>query len=183
MRYRTFIALEAPEPVQKSLAERLMFLRPVSGVKWVSEQNLHLTLLFLGDVESTSIPLLEKILAERTRGQKAFPLSVKGLELFPAKNPRLIWASLASPEDALYSFHKDLLGRIRKESFEPDVKPLRLHITMGRIKSPLPVSVERDIMQSEVDKGIHEYDTITLYRSVLKPEGPTYHILEQYKLT
>lgn len=160
-----------------------MFLRPVSGVKWVSEQNLHLTLLFLGDVESTSIPLLEKILAERTQGQKAFPLSVKGLELFPAKNPRLIWASLASADKDLSTFHKNLLGKIRREGFEPDIKPLRLHITLGRIKTPLPVSLERDIMQSEVDNATYAYDTVTLYRSVLKPEGPTYHVLEQYKLT
>ncbi len=183
MKYRTFIALEAPEPVHKSLAQRLMFLKPVQGVKWVSEQNLHLTILFLGDVESTSVPVLDKILADLVQGQKAFRLNVKGLELFPAKNPRLVWASLASPDKELFNFHEDMLRSISQEGFEPDNKPLRLHITLGRIKSPLPVPLERDIIQSDVDTGTYTYDTITLYRSVLKPEGPTYHALEQYKLT
>ncbi|MGC9361734.1 MAG: RNA 2',3'-cyclic phosphodiesterase [Candidatus Syntrophosphaera sp.] len=183
MKYRTFIALEAPEPVHKSLAERLMFLRPVQGVKWVRDQNLHLTLLFLGDVESTAMPVLEKTLAGHAQGQKAFNLNVKGLELFPAKKPRLVWASLANPDKDLFDFHKDLINSIRREGFEPDIKPLRLHITLGRIRSPLPVSLERDIMQSDVDTGTYAYDKITLYRSVLKPEGPTYHVLEQYKLT
>lgn len=182
MKYRSFIALETPEAVHKSLVERLLYLKTNRGVNWVKEQNLHLTLLFLGDVESTRIPVLEKILTEHAARQEAFPLALKGLELFPAKAPRLIWASLESQDDALFRWHKDLLKAVRGEGFEPDVKPLRLHITLGRIRSALPVPLEREVLQSTINKGIYSYDTLTLYRSVLKPEGPVYHVLHQYKL-
>jgi 2'-5' RNA ligase len=182
MKYRSFIALEAPAQVHSCLAERLAALKPVRGVNWVKEQNLHLTLLFLGDVESVQIPELEKILDAHTARRKAFPLALKGLELFPAKAPRLVWASLASQDDTLTLWHKDLLKALQGEGFEPDVKPLRLHITLGRIKSILPATLEREIMQSPVEQGFFLYDTLTLYRSLLKPEGPTYHVLNQYKL-
>ncbi|MBW6514086.1 MAG: RNA 2',3'-cyclic phosphodiesterase [Candidatus Syntrophosphaera sp.] len=182
MKYRSFIALEAPAQVHACLADRLAALRTVRGVNWVKEQNLHLTLLFLGDVESVLIPELEKVLDAHTARRNAFSLALKGLQLFPAKAPRLVWASLASQDDALSLWHKELLKTLRAEGFEPDAKPLRLHITLGRIKSALPADLEREIMQSAVEQGFFAYDTLTLYRSVLKPEGPTYHVLNQYKL-
>ncbi len=182
MLYRCFIALEAPDEVRKNLAERLLYLKGNRGVNWVQEQNLHLTLLFLGDVDSVRIPELEQIIDDSTARLKAFPLALRGVELFPAKSPRLIWASQDSQDDSIFALHKDLQKSVRQADFEPDVKPLRLHITMGRIKSALPVTLERDILQSAVEKGIHPYSAVTLYRSVLKPEGPTYHILKQFIL-
>ncbi len=182
MLYRTFIALEAPPAPRACLAEKLRWLRPTSGVNWVKEENLHLTLLFLGDVDSARIPELDRILAAASGRGAPFDLALKGLELFPYKAPRLIWASLEAREDSLNQWRKSLLSDIRAEGFEPDAKPLKLHITLGRIKSALPPDLERDILQSEVERGAFAYDSVTLYRSVLKPEGPTYHSLSQYLL-
>lgn len=183
MNYRCFIALEAVEAVRRNLEEHLSRFRVQLGVNWVTPANLHLTLLFLGDVEAALIPDLEKILADSAKQAAAFPLALQGLEIFPAKQPRLIWATLAAQNEDIFRWHKDLLASVRAAGFEPDAKPLRLHITLGRIKSALPVWLEREIMQSAVDSATYPYDTITLYRSVLKPEGPTYHILNQCKLT
>lgn len=180
---RCFIALEAPTEVRKCLVDKIRLWRNHRGVNWVAEQNLHLTLLFLGDVDSSKIEELRQILQEVTDRTKALSLSLKGLELFPAKLPRLIWSSLDNADQSIYTLHKDLLSMVRQAGFEPDVKPLKLHITLGRLKSQLPEPVEREIMQSSVDKDSYLYDTITLYRSILKPDGPTYQILQQYKLT
>ena len=182
MLYRTFIALEAPDPPRQCLVEKLRWLRTHPGVSWVKEENLHLTLLFLGDVDSDRIPDLISILAEAAGRGAPFELELKGLELFPWRAPRLIWSSLGARDDALDRWHRRLLSDIRKEGYEPDAKPLKLHVTLGRIKSALSPTLERDILQSEVEKGFFAYDTLSLYRSVLKPEGPTYHILEQFKL-
>ncbi len=182
MTYRTFIALEAPPKPRTSLAGILRWLRPHPGVNWVKEENLHLTLLFLGDVDSARIPDLAKILAEAAGRSAPFELELKGLELFPWKAPRLVWARLEAPDDALHRWQKHLLSDIRAEGFEPDAKALKLHITLGRIKTALPTPLERDILQSEVEQGGFAYDTVTLYRSVLKPEGPSYHSLAQYQL-
>jgi RNA 2',3'-cyclic 3'-phosphodiesterase len=183
MKYRTFIALETPQQVHTCLTERLLAFRNNHGVNWVAENNLHLTLLFLGDVEQGMIPELKETIKQTVKGLRTPELALRGLELFPARAPRLIWASLDCKNDIIYSLHKELLYPIRQMNIEPDIKQLKLHITLGRIKSSLPVSLEREIMQSPVKKDFFGYNTLTLYRSVLKPGGPTYHILEQFSLT
>ncbi len=183
MNYRTFIALEPPKSVFLNLKEKLNTFKSTQGVNWVKEQNLHLTLLFLGDVDSTRINELSGILEQATEIAAPFNLSLQGLELFPYKDPRLVWATLLEQDDSLFQWHKSLLKEVRKAGFEPDIKPLKLHITLGRIKTKLPVSKEREILESKVDKDFFSYDTITLYRSILKPEGPVYQILDQYNLS
>lgn len=182
MNYRCFIALEAGDAVRRNLEGHLSRFKVQPGVNWVTPANLHLTLLFLGDVEAALIPDLEKILADSAKQAAAFPLALQGLEIFPAKQPRLIWATLTAQDEELFRWHKELLGSVRAAGFAPDAKPLRLHITLGRIKAALPAWLEREIMQSAVDSATYDYDTITLYRSVLKPDGPVYHVLEQYRL-
>jgi len=183
MNYRTFIALEPPKSVFLNLKEKLNTFKSTQGVNWVKERNLHLTLLFLGDVDSTRINELSGILEQATEIATPFNLSLQGLELFPYKEPRLIWATLLEQDDALLQWHKSLLKEIHRAGFEPDVKPLKLHITLGRIKTKLPVSKEREILESKVDKDFFSYNTLTLYRSILKPEGPVYQILDQYNLS
>ena len=66
MNYRTFIALEPPKSVFLNLKEKLNIFKSTQGVNWVKEQNLHLTLLFLGDVDSTRINELSGILEQAT---------------------------------------------------------------------------------------------------------------------
>ncbi len=183
MNFRCFIALEAPSAAQSCLAERLRLLKTQPGVKWVEERNLHLTLLFLGDVDSVRIPEMEDMIDSCAAGCQPFQLALRGLEIFPPRSPRLVWASVAQQDAQLSALHKELLGALRREGFTPDAKPLKLHITLGRIKRALPVMLEREILASGLDNSFQAFDTLTLYRSVLKPEGPVYHVLRQYKLT
>jgi 2'-5' RNA ligase len=180
--YRSFIALETPEQPQSSLVEVLRRLRPHPGVNWVKDENLHLTLLFLGDVDVNRLGEISEALSEICAKAEAFSLALKGLELFPYKAPRLVWATLADKDGSLSAWHKKLLGKIRHAGFEPDAKPLKAHITLGRVKKPLPASLQRDILTMELETGFHLYNRVTLFRSVLRSDGPIYHALESFEL-
>ncbi|MDZ4183151.1 MAG: RNA 2',3'-cyclic phosphodiesterase [Candidatus Cloacimonadaceae bacterium] len=182
MKYRGFIALETPEPVRKSLSERLFAWNKTPGVNWVREENLHLTLLFLGDVEATRIGVVDYTLAECLDDQHPYTMRIKGLELFPARQPRLIWASLEADTQAIFKLHKTLYYQLKQLAPEIDAKALKLHVTLGRIKADLPLWLEEEILKSQVDTANYSYDAISLYRSVLKADGPVYQIINQYKL-
>ena len=106
MNYRTFIALEPPKTVFLNLKEKLNAFTSTQGVNWVKEQNLHLTLLFLGDVDSNRINELSVILEESAE-KPPFQSFTSGLELFPYREPRLIWATLVQQDDSLLQWHKN----------------------------------------------------------------------------
>ncbi|MDP2174018.1 MAG: RNA 2',3'-cyclic phosphodiesterase [Candidatus Cloacimonadaceae bacterium] len=183
MKTRSFIALETPPAVHRSLCERLAAWNKIPCVNWVKPENLHLTLIFLGDVEAVRMGVVDFTLHECLEDQHPFLMRLKGLELFPAHQPRLILASLESSTDAIFKLNKTLYYQLKKLAPEIGDKALKLHITLGRIKRNLPYPLEDEILQSAVDKNDYPYDTINLYRSILKPDAPVYQILNQYKLT
>lgn len=182
MRYRSFIALETPQQPKLSLVKALERLRPHPWINWVKDENLHLTLLFLGDVDVNRIGEIGEVIAESCANTSAFSLAFKGLEIFPYRSPRLVWATLADPEGSLVIWHKKLLGKTRHAGFEPDAKPLKPHITLGRIKKTISPALQNDIFMMEVEPGFHLFNRVTLFRSILRSDGPTYHALESFEL-
>ncbi len=182
---RSFIALELAPEAHALLSDQLRTWKaayPV-GINWVREENLHQTLLFLGDIEPTSIPDLEQMLEELGNQQAPFELRLSGFELFPFKQPRMIWAQLESPDNSPVKFNRLLLHAAKELGLEPDEKPLRLHITMGRIKAPQSPAVEAAIMQAACTTPLLPFGSLSLYQSVLQPEGPVYTLIKQIELT
>jgi len=90
-----------------------------------------------------------------------------------------VWVSLRSEDNAIFDLHKELVKQTRELGIEADPKPLKLHITLGRIKRQIQPQLERSILESGVDTQMLTYEQLSLYRSQLKPEGPVYNILEQ----
>ena len=100
------------------------------------EDNLHLTLLFLGDVDSARIPDLARVMTEAAGRSAPFELALKG------RNSSLgnrrgssgpAWRRWTTPFTAGTSI---LLSEIRTEGFKPDAKPLKLHITWDGSNPP-----------------------------------------------
>lgn len=184
MKLRTFIALEVPDVHRQPIAGYLANWCQAhkQGINWVSSPNLHLTLLFIGDVHSGDIPLLKEELFRLCIKTDAFAMKCLGFELFPAIQPRLLWVKLDTAEKGIFTFAKELSRTAREIGYEPDSKPLKLHITAARIKVQQPVWLEQEFMQSGLPNEPAIYDTVTLYQSILKPDGPEYISLQQYEL-
>jgi 2'-5' RNA ligase len=184
MKLRTFIALEVPDVHRQPVAQYLAGWSKVhnQGINWVSSQNLHLTLLFIGDTHSGDIPMLKEELFRICLKTSAFEMKCLGFELFPARQPRLLWVKLDASEKGVFNFAKELNRSVRSIGYEPESKPLKLHITAARIKVQQPAWLEQEFMQSSLPAEPALYSTVTLYQSVLKPQGPEYIQLQQYDL-
>jgi 2'-5' RNA ligase len=181
---RTFIALETPISHRDALAEYLLRWKRIysRGINWVNPQNLHQTLLFLGDTSSSLLPEIKQILQEAVLETHPFELTLKGFELFPATQPRLLWAKLEAAERRIFVLAKTLYQAISEIGLQPDQKPLKLHITMGRIKAAQTALAEQEFLSSPLPVTSALYDTITLYQSILRPEGAVYKPIESIKL-
>lgn len=184
MQLRTFIALEIPDVHKQAILNYLDVWSKIhqKGINWVKHENLHLTLLFIGETNSGDIPDIQEALFNLIIRTPCFELKCLGFELFPAREPRLIWIKMESSNSGIFTFAKELHKTIREFDLEPDVKSLKLHITAGRIKAPQPVWLEQEIMQSGLPKEYAYYDTVTFYQSILKPTGPVYLPIQQFNM-
>src|SRR5438309_1078362 len=92
-RVRTFIGVD----IGKAIRDRAVVLqetlaRSTSEVKWVEPENLHVTLLFLGEVDNRELPKVCAVVSEVTRKRAAFPMSVEKVGCFPnPRRPRILW--------------------------------------------------------------------------------------------
>src|SRR5262249_15515771 len=140
-RLRTFIALD----LGKAIRDRIIALqenlaRTGTEVKWVEPENLHVTLLFLGEVDERDVPEVCKAVTEAAAQQGAFLLSVETAGCFPnVRGPRVLWVGVGEGKQEVCALHDALkkplleLGCYRRE--ERQYSP---HITMGRVKSDRP---------------------------------------------
>ena len=184
MKIRSFIALELAPEVHSILKDQLASWKAAypAGINWVREENLHQTMLFLGDIDPVIIPDLETMLDELCANQAPFQLKLTGFELFPAKKPRMIWAQLETPDERAQKFNRLLLHAAKELGLEPDEKPLRLHITMGRIKAPQSPAIEAEFIKAPCATTMLPFGLLSLYQSVLQPEGPIYTLIKQIEL-
>jgi RNA 2',3'-cyclic 3'-phosphodiesterase len=184
VKLRTFIALEVPELHKQAILAHLNSWSKLhrQGINWVSPANLHLTLLFIGDTQSGDLPEMQEALFKQVLISTGFTMKCLGFELFPAREPRLLWVKLETADKGIFTFAKDLHRTVREFGYEPDPKPLKLHITVGRIKARQPVWLEEEFLKAELPGETALYDTVTFYQSVLKPDGPVYLPIQQYNM-
>ena len=132
---RTFIAIKikAETTLLKVIYDYKLVLKD-SQIRWVDENNLHLTLKFLGNTNENLIkPICEKL--ENIAGnQKSFSLDLCETGLFKnLKNPRALWIGInESPELDKLKFDIELA--MEKLGFEMDIKNFNPHLTIGRVK-------------------------------------------------
>ncbi len=153
-----------------------------SGLKcrWVTLENLHLTLKFLGSCPESAVTVIES--AMESAANRVGPLATR-TETFGAfphtRSARVLWLGLkeSSQLNALYTavHHK-----LRESGFEREDRQFRAHITFGRLKRPAPVDLS-GLEVVRLGAGLI-FDKITLFESHLTPSGPKYEELHHVVL-
>ena len=184
MMIRTFIALELPKPLKSELGSVVNKYSKATPpyVNWVKPENLHLTLLFIGDVQPQEIGIIEQVLDNQLEDLPAFRFRPEGLEFFPALQPHLLWLKLSSENEDIFKLNRRLLKELSAYGIEADKKAMKLHITLARLKASLNPALEREIMSRYIKHELLDFDCLCLFKSQLFPEGPQYTVLNKYNL-
>jgi 2'-5' RNA ligase len=186
-RTRTFIAIELP----KSIRDRLVDLQASLGeaatdVKWVEPENLHVTLLFLGEVDDRELPAVCRAVQDALVAQPEFAMSVQGAGCFPnPRRPRVLWVGIGQGVQEVVAVHDALeapllaLGCYRRE--ERRYTP---HVTLGRRRGEGPAdALGRALAKHQAfHAGELTVSTIHVMASQLSSAGPTYSVLSRAKL-
>lgn len=179
---RAFIAVEIPDDVKDEVGRLISHLSHQNlPVRWVSRDNLHLTLVFLGENPPEFIEEAKSQLALAVAEIRAFPMSLKGLGVFPnERSPRVIWLGIEQGRDELARLAQQTLKGLVTIGFIPEKRPFSAHLTIGRVRAPMPDA--RPIIDRPHASRAFPVKELVLFQSHLKPTGPVYERLGTYPL-
>ena len=154
-------------------------------IKWVEQNNLHLTLKFFGETDENKVIEINSVLASVSSKHRSLRLKLHNVGIFGSSyNPRVIWIGIEKNSE-LEKLADDLLEKLAKIGFEKDRQNFVPHLTIGRIKTIENKKQFQEIIGKYKSVELHEEEVngFSLYESILKPAGPEYKILETYPLS
>jgi 2'-5' RNA ligase len=191
---RLFVAADPSPDLRRQVAARSGALRAGLGphafarrIRWVPDENLHLTVWFLGEVsDERSLAVIEAL--RTPMRSPSFDLHVSGFGAFPPSgSPRVLWLGVPVGLPRLAIAHDEIGSRLAPLGFKGEARPYSAHLTIARIKSPLN-GAERAVLRGALDTipaeaGSCRIETLTLYRSRTSSEGAVYEPLLRVPLS
>jgi RNA 2',3'-cyclic 3'-phosphodiesterase len=167
--HRLFVAFRPPPAI---LGQLLSLTEYMLGARWQSEEQLHLTLRYIGDVDRHQA----EDVAAALQGVLVRPLSVaiSGVGSFDHKNQsRPIWAGVA-PAPPLHDLHKKIDHALVSSGFPPEGRAYIPHITLarfGRVKEDVTPWL---LAHADFATAPFILDHMALFESHIGRDGPRY---------
>ena len=135
---RLFVAIEVPEAIRKEiqrLQSRLQSLASGGPIKWTPQEQLHLTLRFLGAVQRGHLEDLTRCLESACRQFSPLELVAANVGFFPEnRSPRVIWLGVSCLQGQLAPLADAVQASSLEYTNEAPLGQFVAHITLGRIK-------------------------------------------------
>lgn len=178
---RTFLALNLPDNIRDSVADVILILSKShqTGINWVIKENLHITFQFIGDTQRHHIKDITDECSNIFSDVAPILFDKPKLEIIPANQPRIVWISLQTEDKKIFSASRRLKDFLSSLQYDLDRKPLRFHITLGRVKKRLPDFFIQKILTTELNIFDFVVSKATLYESFLRPQGPIYESIAE----
>lgn len=186
---RLFLAAELGIPLiehlvltQQQIAEKTS--NHEEQLRFVSPENLHLTLRFLGDTPLEVSERIQERLHRFTQGLFPFEVSVKGIGAFPdTQNPRIIWAGFEEKSVELISLIQQSVDKeLEHLGISPDPRDYRPHVTLARCRGSIqPLKHTLDALENLELRGAFVRDFV-LFESELTLAGPRYTVRDRFPL-
>jgi 2'-5' RNA ligase len=181
-RTRTFIGIDIGDGIRSgAVALQEALAKTGADVNWASAESMHVTLLFLGEVDDRELHAVCRAVKEAAAGEPPFPLRVSGVGAFPnARRPKVLWAGVTEGADELQRLYLALeakmleLGCYRKE--ERGYTP---HLTLGRVKGDADgFALAAELPKRAAwDGGRTAVEEVLVFSSELGRDGPVYTVI------
>lgn len=188
---RSFIAIEIPADIQSAIWKETETLRqrlekPL--VRWVPQENIHLTLKFLGDVPQATLEQLVQHLSPELGQLPGFNIHINGMGAFPnVRRPRVLWVGVEAPKE-LASIAQIIEAGAAHFGFTPEKRPFSPHLTVGRV-SQRASGIESQKITASLEQnrvgslGTAAISCVEIFKSDLRPSGAVYTHLFTFPLS
>ena len=173
--HRLFVAIRPPEDIRDLLIDAM---DDSADFRWQDEEQLHLTLRFVGEVER---PVADDLAAALGRVRaEPFVLRVNGVGRFEQRNSGALWAGV-EPKGPLAALAAKVERICQSVGLEPERRAYHPHITIARWKGHRTREL-RDFL--ERNRGLRsdpfEVDRFMLFESRLSRHGAHYEVVAEY---
>jgi RNA 2',3'-cyclic 3'-phosphodiesterase len=175
--HRLFVAIRPPQEVRAPLID---LMEGVAGARWQSEDQLHLTLRFIGEVDGRLADDIDTAL-QAVRHPR-FDIALSGLGVFDRRGyPAALWAGV-SPHEPLKALHKKIDHALERAGLPPERRAYLPHITLARFGRGGAVLEPLLASAGGLSAAPFTVEEFRLYESHLTPAGATYTPVAYYSL-
>jgi 2'-5' RNA ligase len=175
--HRLFVAIRPPETIRDLLIDAM---DDSADFRWQDEEQLHLTLRFIGEVERPVADDLADTLG-RVRAPR-MQLRVAGVGRFEQRNSGALWAAV-DPKAPLAALAAKVERTCQSVGLEPERRAFHPHITLARWKGRRTREVH-DFLESRRGLASEPFpvDRFILFESHLSKHGAHYVEVASYDL-
>lgn len=176
--HRLFVALRPPVAIRAALLD---LMEGVPGARWQDDDQLHLTLRFVGEVDGRTADDVAAALG--SIHAPPLDLRLSGCGSFDSRGKlNALWAGVA-PRESLAALHRKLDHALIRAGLPPEGRAYQPHITLARLPGsagPVDGFLARHAGLSSPPFRIEH---MTLYESTLGSSGAIYEPVERYPLS
>jgi len=173
---RCFVGIFLPDSLKSKVLELQYFLKSLDiDCKLVEPENLHITLSFLGELDTAGIETTKQNLDEICSNFREFTISISGIKFIPNKNyVRVIALDITDASEMFPRILNEL-----KQNISGDAKPP--HLTLCRVRKMGKKDALSKLQNVDSYCGEFRVSSIQLIESQLGGSGPAYSVLHESK--
>jgi 2'-5' RNA ligase len=183
---RLFFAVPLSEAVKAAVGEAVASIPIESPAwRWIPQDNYHLTLKFLGEVDERLLGSLRDAAVKVAVQSSSFDLIFGRFGAFPSlSRPRVLFFRVEQGVSMLGSLAQRLEDDLEPLGFEKERRPFRAHLTLARIKRRLSAEVQSKLVNVPPlpESTAQAVERFVLMRSHLDRRGATYEEISAFSL-
>ena len=175
--HRLFVALRPPRPIREPL---MRAMHGISGARWQSDEQLHLTLRFIGEVDHHRAEDITAALG--ALHAPAITARIAGVGLFERHGrPHMVWAGV-DPHEPIAALHRKIDQRLARVGLAPETRAFLPHVTLARLNRGSGPVAPFLALNSDLASPAFDFSEVLLYESELGHGGSRYHPVARYPL-
>ena len=187
MKKRIFVAIDISDEARIKVAAYIEELRGEFSnlrVGWEKAEKLHLTLKFLGDIDSNELRNLTEAVEKTAQQFSNYNLQISQTGVFPPlRAARILWLGVDDKHGSLQKINNVLETECGQKGFAKENRNFKAHLTIGRLREPRK---SKELTDRHLNKTFvavkFEVSEIVIYESRLQKSGSIYSIVSRQKL-
>jgi len=185
--WRIFCAIELPASVRAVVLRHIADLKdavPGARASWAREETLHLTLKFLGEIPTTSVPSFSSAVARAAAGVSPLSVHLNETGAFPRHGqPKVLWIGVDDGSRRLADLQSRLEAESEAAGYPKEQRPFHPHLTIARLRDPrVARALASAHKEMQFDPVVIPVSELVVIRSELSSAGSKYTAVSRHAL-